>query len=89
MFLFKSKKRRVKTVEERLVAHRNGVSIERIDYRCFYDSRWTVRTKDATYTVVRHDTETASNLLKEILTLPEITEVTIKSLDKHDKIYYD
>lgn len=69
------------------------VLIQEIDSRPYYDSTWAVVVESPKgifkCNVVRFDDETFEGLESAIRGLDEITEVSIKTLDKKSCIYYD
>lgn len=83
------KKRKKEEVKDYWTGEKEGVEVKRTEHRHFYDSTWEIKTTDFVTTIVRQDTETAENLLKEILDLPEISKESVLSLDERNKIYYD
>ncbi len=78
-------------VNPRFVGHSSiaEISVIRVEYRPFYDSKWAVITPHFSVFITRTDSETAEHLLDEIVALPSYTKETIERLDERDKIYYD
>lgn len=66
-----------------------SVTVVRVDYRPFYDTRWAVVTPHFQTVITRDDTETAESLLDTIMRLPVFSKPIIESLDMRDQIYYD
>lgn len=65
-----------------------------LETRPCYDTSWLVCIKspigaDIIEKIVRFDNETASGLMKDIISLPCITSENLRSLDKRDMIFYD
>lgn len=69
------------------------VSIQEIDATPYYDSTWSVVIEASEgiveCNIVRYDDETVEGLEAAIKKLDEITESSIKTLDKKGSIFFD